>query len=106
MTPEIVSRDGSLTRGLKPIGNLRLSSWLHDSGSFLEQMQRDLSLIELNLNELRRIWENVDCHSPYIITNSLGGETEVSPNRFTCSRPDTILTFLYIFDDDLMLLFE
>ncbi|KAK9732415.1 Oxysterol-binding protein [Popillia japonica] len=85
LTPEIASRDGSLTRGLKPIGSIRLSSWLHDSGSSLEQMQRDLNLIELNLNELKKIWENIDCHSPYIMTNSIGGETEslgegLSPN--------------------------
>ncbi|KRT81420.1 Pleckstrin homology domain containing protein [Oryctes borbonicus] len=85
LTPEIASRDGSLTRGLKPIGSIRLSTWLHDSGSVLEQMQRDLGLIELNLNELKRFWQAIDCHSPYLLTNSVGGETEslgegLSPN--------------------------
>lgn len=60
-TPEIVSRDGSLTRGLKPPnGTGRLSIWLQESLSTLEQYQRDATVIEQNITKLSRLLQQIE----------------------------------------------
>ncbi|XP_022913092.1 oxysterol-binding protein-related protein 6-like [Onthophagus taurus] len=74
LTPEIVSRDGSLTRGLKPIGSARLATWLHDSGPIIDQIQRDLGIVEVNIAQLKRLCENRD--SQFGVNTCGLGETE------------------------------
>ncbi|KAJ8926088.1 hypothetical protein NQ315_009945 [Exocentrus adspersus] len=63
-TPEIVSRDGSLTRGLKaPNSTGRLSIWLQESLSTLEQYQRDVTAVEQNITKLTRLLEQIESSS-------------------------------------------
>ncbi|XP_017779338.1 PREDICTED: oxysterol-binding protein-related protein 3-like [Nicrophorus vespilloides] len=84
LTPEIMSRDGSLTRGLKlGGGGARLANWLLDSGGPIEQAQRESALIELNLTQLTRLLNAIE--SQGCMVNSAYGETEslgegLSPN--------------------------
>lgn len=60
-TPEIVSRDGSLTRGLKgPNGSTRLSLWLQESLTTLEQFQRDATAIEQNISKLAKLVQQIE----------------------------------------------
>lgn len=60
-TPEIVSRDGSLSRGLKgPGGNNRLNYWLQESLVTIEQFQRDAISVELNLTKLTKILQQIE----------------------------------------------
>ncbi|KAK9892005.1 hypothetical protein WA026_018193 [Henosepilachna vigintioctopunctata] len=63
-TPEILSRDGSLTRGLKgPNGSSRLTFWLQESLTSLEQFQRDAITIELNIAKLSRLLKQLESAS-------------------------------------------
>ncbi|XP_044744658.1 oxysterol-binding protein-related protein 3-like isoform X1 [Coccinella septempunctata] len=63
-TPEIVSRDGSLNRGLKgPSGSGRLSFWLQESLTSIEQFQRDAISIELNITKLSRLLKQLESAS-------------------------------------------
>ncbi|RZC40508.1 PH 8 domain containing protein [Asbolus verrucosus] len=77
-TPEIVSRDGSLTRGLQPpASGGRLSLWLQESLSSIEQFQRDTTTIEQNITKLTRLLQQIEA-SAIIVTE---GITEaLSPN--------------------------
>lgn len=64
---------------MKPIGsNLRLPTWLADAGQSLEQIQRDTSIIDVNLNHLQRLLENIELQGCILSTSNIGGETEVS----------------------------
>lgn len=64
--PELVSRDGSLTRGMKPIGNSsligggRLAAWVIDSGPPLEQTHKEVGQIQQNIAQLSRILEHLE----------------------------------------------
>ncbi|KAJ8962778.1 hypothetical protein NQ318_001177 [Aromia moschata] len=80
-TPEIVSRDGSLTRGLKPPGNGtgRLSIWMQESLASLEQYQHDASIIEQNITKLNKLLQQIECSS-IVIAESTVCEA-LSPNK-------------------------
>lgn len=75
-TPEILSRDGSLTRGLKPIAasGSRLNNWLLDSGPPLEKAQHDAAFIEKNINKLNQILQQIEI---FHITSAGVGDSEV-----------------------------
>lgn len=79
LTPEIVSRDGSLTRGLKgiPNSNNRLASWLMDIGPRLEKIQQDTTAIELNIGRLNHYLESVESLGSFT-SNAPSGDSEVS----------------------------
>lgn len=67
-TPEIVSRDGSLTRGLQPpTGTGRLSLWLQESVNFVEQFQRDTTTVELNITKLSRLLQQIEA-SAFVVS--------------------------------------
>lgn len=76
-TPEILSRDGSLTRGLKPIGvsGGRLSNWLLDSGPPLDKAQHDSAVIEKNINKLNQLLQQIEIF--HITSAGAGGDSEV-----------------------------
>ncbi|CAH1101995.1 unnamed protein product [Psylliodes chrysocephalus] len=77
-TPEIMSRDGSLTRGLKPPnGGSRLSTWIQESVNSIEQHQRDASVIEQNISKLSRLLQQIESSNPIVIENTAEA---VSPN--------------------------
>lgn len=77
-TPEILSRDGSLTRGLKPPnGGGRLNVVIQESLNNLDQAQRDASNIEQNITKLSRLLQQIESSNPVVIENT--AET-VSPN--------------------------
>ena len=79
LTPEILSRDGSLTRGLKPLGGGRLPTWLTDAGVQLEQAQRDAALVDLNITQLTRLLNGIEAQgSGNLIGAGAYGDTEVS----------------------------
>lgn len=60
-TPEILSRDGSLTRGLQPPnGGSRLNMWLQESLSTLEKYQRDAATIEQNITKLSGLVQQIE----------------------------------------------
>ncbi|XP_063918580.1 oxysterol-binding protein-related protein 3-like isoform X2 [Zophobas morio] len=60
-TPEIVSRDGSLTRGLQPPPSSgRLSLWLQESLTSLDQFQRDATSLEQNITKLSRLLQQIE----------------------------------------------
>lgn len=66
-TPEIVSRDGSLTRGLQPpTGAGRLSLWLQESVNFVEQCQRDATTVELNITKLTRLLQQIEASASLV----------------------------------------
>lgn len=69
-----MSRDGSLTRGLKLGNGSRLSTWLMDAATNIEQVQKDATLIELNLTQLTRLLNAIESQG---CSNSAYGETEV-----------------------------
>lgn len=70
-TPEIMSRDGSLTRGLKPPnGGSRLSTWIQESVNSIEQHQRDASVIEQNISKLSRLLQQIESSNPIVIEAS------------------------------------
>lgn len=60
-----MSRDGSLTRGIKPIGSsaARLPTWVIEVGPFLEQMQKDMTLLDIQIAHLQRLLENIELQS-------------------------------------------
>lgn len=59
-----MSRDGSLTRGLQPPnGGMRLSLWLQESLSSIEQFQRDASTIEQSITKLTGILQQIESSS-------------------------------------------
>lgn len=63
-TPEILSRDGSLTRGLQPPNSgMRLSLWLQESLSTIEQFQRDAVTIEQNITKLTGLLQQIESSS-------------------------------------------
>lgn len=77
----MISRDGSLTRGMKPItsGNAittggRLATWLIDSGPNLDSINKELNHIQENLNQLGKLIDNID--TIQVALNSTG-ESEV-----------------------------
>ncbi|CAH1139253.1 unnamed protein product [Phyllotreta striolata] len=77
-TPEILSRDGSLTRGLKPPnGGSRLTTWMQESVSSIEQQQRDASIIEQNISKLSRLLLQIESSNPIVIESTVEA---VSPN--------------------------
>lgn len=78
LTPEIMSRDGSLTRGIKPIGSStsKLPTWIVEAGPFLDQMQKDMSLIDMQIAHLQRLLENIELQS--CILGSSIGDSEVN----------------------------
>ncbi|XP_049820925.1 oxysterol-binding protein-related protein 3-like isoform X2 [Aethina tumida] len=61
-TPEMVSRDGSLTRGLKAptVTGGRLSIWLQESLVSLEQHQRDATAIEQTITKMTRLLQQIE----------------------------------------------
>lgn len=71
-----MSRDGSLTRGMKPVGSTRFPTWLQELAPSLEQMQRDLTLVDLNLAQLKKLLQSIESQS-YLICNSIG-DSEVN----------------------------
>lgn len=73
----MLSRDGSLTRGLNPIGSSggRLSNWLLDTGAPLEKAQRDAAVIDQNINKLNQILQQIEIFN---ITSIGTGDSEVS----------------------------
>lgn len=65
--PEIVSRDGSLTRGLKAIGSGaqqgsggRFAAWVIDAGPPLDQAHKEVSQVQQNISQLTRILEHIE----------------------------------------------
>lgn len=86
LAPEILSRDGSLTRGLQPIGtsNSRLATWLVDSAHSLDKAQRETSAIDKNVAKLSQLLQQIEMlHA----TNVGAGDSEVF---------NTILSLYYI----------
>lgn len=73
---EILSRDGSLTRGLKPVGASgdRLTNWLVDSGPPLEKAQHDAAFIEKNISKLNQLLQQIEILH---ITSGGVGDSEV-----------------------------
>ncbi|CAH0551457.1 unnamed protein product [Brassicogethes aeneus] len=105
-TPEMVSRDGSLTRGLKgpPGATGRLSIWLQESLASLEQYQRDATVIEQNITKLTRLLQQIEA-STIIISeansfsglstspqplNSINSSTLPVPANATIPAPDSL----------------
>ncbi|CAH1977664.1 unnamed protein product [Acanthoscelides obtectus] len=77
-TPEILSRDGSLTRGLQPPnGSIRLSLWIHESLSALEQQQRESASAEQSLTKLTKLLQQIESNSIVVVEST--GEAQ-SPN--------------------------
>lgn len=72
-----MSRDGSLTRGIKPIGSstARLPTWIIDVGPFLEQMQKDMTLLDIQIAHLQRLLENIELQNSILGTSI--GDSEV-----------------------------
>ncbi|KAJ8978593.1 hypothetical protein NQ317_006881 [Molorchus minor] len=71
-TPEIVSRDGSLTRGLKPPnGAGRFNIWLQESLTTLEQYQRDVNTVEQNITKLSRLLQQIESNSIVIAESTV-----------------------------------
>ncbi|XP_044743181.1 oxysterol-binding protein-related protein 6-like isoform X3 [Chrysoperla carnea] len=92
--PEVISRDGSLTRGMKPItsGNAittggRLAAWLIDSGPNLDSINKELNHIQENLNQLGKLIDNID--TIQVALNSTG-ESEVCSFTGLNSSPQAI----------------
>lgn len=88
--PEIVSRDGSLTRGIKPIGSGsqtggggRLAAWVIDSGPPLDQAHKEVTQVQQNIAQLARILEHIEASAQSALStsaNTAGGasaDTEV-----------------------------
>ncbi|XP_068895073.1 oxysterol-binding protein-related protein 6-like isoform X4 [Tenebrio molitor] len=77
-TPEIVSRDGSLTRGLQPPSSGgRLNVWLQESITSIEQFQRETTTVEQNLTKLTRLLQQIEASAILVAE----GVTEaLSPN--------------------------
>ncbi|CAG9837283.1 unnamed protein product [Diabrotica balteata] len=77
-TPEILSRDGSLTRGLKPPnGGGRLTVVLQESLNNLDQAQRDASIIEQNISKLGRLLQHIESSNPIVVESTAEA---ISPN--------------------------
>ncbi|XP_023018178.1 oxysterol-binding protein-related protein 6 isoform X2 [Leptinotarsa decemlineata] len=77
-TPEILSRDGSLTRGLKPPnGGGRLSIWMQESLVNIEQYQRDATIIEQNITKLTRLLQQIESSNPIVAETAIEA---LSPN--------------------------
>lgn len=83
--PEIVSRDGSLTRGLKAIGSGnqasgsgRLAAWVIDSGPSLDQAHREVTQVQQNIAQLTRILEHIDASSHCLSTSLNAADSEVN----------------------------
>lgn len=57
-----MSRDGSLTRGIPPIGSTgnRLATWLVDSGPTLEKTHREFVNIEKSLSVLNQLLQQIE----------------------------------------------
>lgn len=72
-----MSRDGSLTRGIKPLGSstCRLPNWVIEVGPSLDQMQKDMALIDIQMSHLQRLLENIELQS--FILSSSAGDSEV-----------------------------
>ncbi|KAG5894685.1 hypothetical protein JTB14_034733 [Gonioctena quinquepunctata] len=77
-TPEILSRDGSLTRGLKPPnGGSRLNIWMQESLANLDQYQRDATTIEQNISKLNRLLQQIESSNPIVAETTIEA---LSPN--------------------------
>lgn len=75
--PEIVSRDGSLTRGIKPIGSGsqsggsgRLAAWVIDSGPPLDQAHKEVTQVQQNIAQLARILEHIEASAHSALSTS------------------------------------
>lgn len=85
--PEIVNRDGSLPRGMKPIGSSgaagggRLAAWIIDSGSSLDQVHKEVTQVQQNLAQLSRILEHIET-SQSIGTSINTADNEVKHKKY------------------------
>ncbi|CAG9821270.1 unnamed protein product [Phaedon cochleariae] len=85
-TPEILSRDGSLTRGLQPpSGGRRLSIWVQETATSLEQYQHDAAIIEQNIGKLSRLLQQIESSNPIVtecITEALSPSVKKDRRKF------------------------